>query len=36
MMKGEVSYHPYEGLVVNVEEQKRIVEHLGKKNKVIL
>ena len=34
VVTGNVSYHPYEGLSVNVEEQQRLVQHLGPTNKV--
>jgi len=33
---GPVSYHDYEGLAVNLEEQERLVEDLGPKNKVMI
>jgi len=33
---GEVAYHAYEGLVVNMEEQQRIVRDLGDKKVMIL
>ena len=33
---GEVAYHDYEGIVVNNDEQKRLVRDIGDKNILIL
>lgn len=33
---GRIAYHPYESVVVNLEERKRLAEHLGDKEAMIL
>jgi len=33
---GNISYHDYEGLSVNLEERERLVEHLGPQNKIMI
>src|SRR5690606_25564770 len=33
---GRIGYHPYEGPAVNLEERKRLAEHLGTHNALIL
>lgn len=34
MILGDVSYHPYSGILVDEFEKKQIIKNLGKKNKV--
>jgi len=34
LVYGNISYHDYEGIAVNLDEQKRIVADLGPKHKV--
>jgi len=36
MILGDVSYHPYSGILVDEFEKKQIIKNLGKKNKVMI
>ena len=36
LIRGDVAFHDYEGVAVDLDERERLVEHLGEKNAMIL